>query len=247
MVRTSLAFYIMWQHWCAYYASWWMLFPVGRRSTRVRKPKPMFPIAAAGSFLEQIFLKPKRKMFVQGSEVKPAEILVSLEEKETISTSSTCSGQDEIIISAHGGRIALSEEEHGPPPLYNIAVHASPGVRHGVVLCCARPRCSRSARYLHAALSFVCRRIFPNARLTGTLIVAGYDLGGLDSLLLWFFVRSGACVMPLRRGACDVRNCVLVTIDFISVRDQLRQTPRTLSVVGSNTTRSSAVAASNPT
>lgn len=95
----------------------------------------MFPIAAAGSFCEQIFLDPtKMKIYVQGSEVEPAKILSSLEEKETFGIDIfDFLEQDEIIDSALEGRIAVSEERDPAPP-YNIAVHVSLGTRHGAVL-----------------------------------------------------------------------------------------------------------------
>eukprot|EP00752_Nemacystus_decipiens_P012556 g11120.t1 len=75
------------------------------------------------SFCEQMFLDPKMKIYVQGSEVQPANILASLEEKETFGIDIfDFLEQDDITDSAHEGRIAVSEE-HGPTPPYNIAVH----------------------------------------------------------------------------------------------------------------------------
>lgn len=117
----------------------------------------MFPIAAAGSFCEQIFLDPtKMKIYVQGSEVEPAKILSSLEEKETFGIDIfDFLEQDEIIDSALEGRIAVSEER-GPAPPYNIAVHVSLGL-----LCsrCLGEVCSCSASIVPGPLENLNQRL----------------------------------------------------------------------------------------
>ncbi len=87
------------------------MFPFQRLLDTLRQILVMSAITTAGSFCEQMFLEPKMKIFVQGSEVKTEGLLSSLGKKETFA----------IDISNF-----LDEAENGdPPPPYNITVQVS--------------------------------------------------------------------------------------------------------------------------
>ena len=88
----------------------------------------MSAIAAEGSFCEPMFLVPKMKIFVQGSEVKTQGLLSSLGKKETFA----------IDICDF-----LEEDENGDPaPSYNIAVQVNRSdTGHTMVLYWSCPNC----------------------------------------------------------------------------------------------------------
>lgn len=99
------------------------------------------------------------KIYVQGSEVEPAEILLSLEEKEAFGIDIfSFLGQDDIVASARDGRIEFSEK-HGPSPPYNIEVHVSSGTRHVT----AGPLFATSARFSGIAFD-VCKHVLTHNR-----------------------------------------------------------------------------------